>query len=203
MITTVHTTCGFLSLLFGAYIFLTRKGTRRHILVGRLYCAALVTLNLTAFGIYRMFGTFIQGGINTINPVDVSAIRVPGAELREALLPEGMVTFSVGTSENTSLELLWLYDWGRTVIDPPGSYWIHQFRKRFHQHLDGVGWNKLRVPKGDIPSSRTLEMNILPGAFPTAPEVVAIGEDKIRRPSLEKTKRWQHIEDIKPPDIGA
>ncbi|MFQ5528164.1 MAG: DUF1302 domain-containing protein [Thermoanaerobaculia bacterium] len=67
--------------------------------------------------------TFIQGGINTINPVDVSAIRVPGAELREALSPEGMVTFSVGTSVNTSLELVYLYDWGRTKIDPPGSYW--------------------------------------------------------------------------------
>ena len=27
--------------------------------------------------------TFIQGGINAINPVDVSALRVPGAELRD------------------------------------------------------------------------------------------------------------------------
>jgi hypothetical protein len=67
--------------------------------------------------------TFIQGGINAINPVDVSAIRVPGAELREALLPEGMVTASIGTSANTTLELLYLYDWGRTKIDPAGSYW--------------------------------------------------------------------------------
>jgi hypothetical protein len=29
--------------------------------------------------------TFIQGGINAINPVDVSALRVPGAELRNLL----------------------------------------------------------------------------------------------------------------------
>jgi hypothetical protein len=67
--------------------------------------------------------TFIQGGINTINPVDVSAIRVPGAELRDALLPEGMVSASIGTSLNTTLELFYLYDWGQTRIDPPGSYW--------------------------------------------------------------------------------
>jgi len=66
--------------------------------------------------------TFIQGGINTINPVDVSAIRVPGAELREALLPEGLFSFSLGLSENTSLELVYIYDWGRTKIDPPGTY---------------------------------------------------------------------------------
>ncbi len=66
--------------------------------------------------------TFIQGGINVINPVDVSALRVPGAELRDALLPEGMVLASLGTSANTSLDLLYLYDWGRIWIDPPGSY---------------------------------------------------------------------------------
>jgi hypothetical protein len=67
--------------------------------------------------------TFIQGGINAINPIDVSAIRVPGAELRDALLPEGLVSFNIGTSLNTSLEFFYLYDWGRTRIDPTGSYW--------------------------------------------------------------------------------
>jgi hypothetical protein len=67
--------------------------------------------------------TFIQGGINAINPIDVSAIRVPGAELRDALLPEGMVSASIGTSLNSSLEFFYLYDWGRTRIDPAGSYW--------------------------------------------------------------------------------
>ena len=34
--------------------------------------------------------TFIQGGINVINPIDVSALRVPGAELKDALVPVGM-----------------------------------------------------------------------------------------------------------------
>ncbi len=66
--------------------------------------------------------TFIQGGINAINPVDVSAIRVPGAELREALSPEGLVWTSFSLTANTSLELLYLYDWDDTEIDPPGSY---------------------------------------------------------------------------------
>jgi len=66
--------------------------------------------------------TFIQNSINVINSVDVSAIRLPGSELREALLPEGMVFVNLGLSENTSLELLYLYDWQETEIDPPGSY---------------------------------------------------------------------------------
>lgn len=66
--------------------------------------------------------TFIQGGINAINPVDVSAIRLPGAELREALLPEGMLWASAGLTDNISIEGVAMYDWDRIRIDPPGSY---------------------------------------------------------------------------------
>jgi hypothetical protein len=66
--------------------------------------------------------TFIQNSINTINPVDVSKLRVPGAELREALLPEGLVWASFTTSANTSIEAFYLYDWGDVEVDPPGSY---------------------------------------------------------------------------------
>ena len=54
--------------------------------------------------------TFIQGGINAINPVDVSALRVPGAELRDALLPVGAVLLSVKPSKNTSIEGFYQYD---------------------------------------------------------------------------------------------
>ncbi len=67
-------------------------------------------------------GTFFQGGINTINPINVSAIRVPGAELKEALVPEGMVYGSFGLTDSTTLEALYLYDWDNTDVDPPGSY---------------------------------------------------------------------------------
>ena len=66
--------------------------------------------------------TFIQNSINVINPVDVSALRVPGAELRHALLGVNMVSFSLGTSENTTLEGFYQLAWEQTWIDPPGSY---------------------------------------------------------------------------------
>jgi len=66
--------------------------------------------------------TFIQNSINVINPVDVSAIRVPGAELREALVPIPMIAASLGTSENTSVEVFYQLRWEKTIIDPPGSY---------------------------------------------------------------------------------
>ncbi len=66
--------------------------------------------------------TFIQGGINSINPVDVTKLRVPGAELREALLPEGLVWANLALTEDTALELFYQYDWDDTEIDPPGSF---------------------------------------------------------------------------------
>jgi len=66
--------------------------------------------------------TFIQGGINAINPIDVAAIRGPGAELKEALLPEGMVWASAGLTENLSVEGVYIYDWGETKLEPKGTY---------------------------------------------------------------------------------
>jgi hypothetical protein len=66
--------------------------------------------------------TFIQGGLSSLNPVDVAAIRVPGAELREAFRPNGLVWGSVDLSDSISMEAFYQYDWEETVIDPPGTY---------------------------------------------------------------------------------
>ncbi len=67
--------------------------------------------------------TFIPGGINTLNHFDINALRLPGGELREAFLPQDMAWLSVGTSENTTLELVYQYDWDDTEPDASGSYW--------------------------------------------------------------------------------
>ena len=66
--------------------------------------------------------TFIQGGLSVINPVDVSALRVPGSELREAFRPQGMVWASFNLSQNLSVEGFYQYEWEDIVIDPPGTY---------------------------------------------------------------------------------
>ncbi len=66
--------------------------------------------------------TFIPNGINSINPVDVSKLRTPGSELKEALLPLKMVSGSLSVSENLTLEGFYLFDWDRTRIDPPGTF---------------------------------------------------------------------------------
>jgi len=66
--------------------------------------------------------TFIQNGINVINPVDVNALRAPGSRLRDALLPVPMVWGSISPTENTSLEGFYQLQWKEIEIDPAGSY---------------------------------------------------------------------------------
>ncbi|MDH3587929.1 MAG: DUF1302 domain-containing protein [Gammaproteobacteria bacterium] len=66
--------------------------------------------------------TFIQGGANVINHFNVSALRVPGAELREGLLPQDLAWFSVGLTPNTEIELVYQYDWDDTEPDAVGTF---------------------------------------------------------------------------------
>lgn len=66
--------------------------------------------------------TFIQSGINSINPVDVSALRVAGAELKEALLPVPMISFSTDLVTNLSFEGFYQFYWDNTEVEPMGTY---------------------------------------------------------------------------------
>ena len=66
--------------------------------------------------------TFIQGGINTLNHFDVSALRVPGSELKEAFLPQSMLFGSLGLAENLTFEGVYLLDWDPTEPEPTGSF---------------------------------------------------------------------------------
>ncbi|PFG11624.1 MULTISPECIES: DUF1302 domain-containing protein [unclassified Marinobacter] len=66
--------------------------------------------------------TFIPGGINTINPIDVNAFRAPGAELKDALLPVEMFYISAGITENVTIEGFVQTDWEKTRIDDCGTF---------------------------------------------------------------------------------
>jgi hypothetical protein len=90
--------------------------------------------------------TFIQGGINAINPVDVSALRVPGAELREAYLPIGAVKLSLKPSGSTSLEAFYQFTWEETHPDPVGSYFSTT-------DLAGAGASKVMLGFGSAPDT--------------------------------------------------
>lgn len=66
--------------------------------------------------------TFIQNGINSINPIDVNSLRAPGSELKDALLPVPMVWGSLGVTDNTSVEAFYQFGWRETEVDPAGSF---------------------------------------------------------------------------------
>ncbi|HEX4780502.1 MAG TPA: DUF1302 domain-containing protein [Usitatibacter sp.] len=66
--------------------------------------------------------TFIPGGINVINAVDVSKLRIPGSELKEALLPTSAIWASQELSKSTTIEGFYLGNWDKVRLDPRGSY---------------------------------------------------------------------------------
>lgn len=64
---------------------------------------------------------FIQG-INVISPLDVPAFRRPGTEVKEALLPVGMVYGNWGIPNGPSIEAFYQFQWQQTAIDACGTY---------------------------------------------------------------------------------
>ncbi|WP_137974354.1 DUF1302 domain-containing protein [Pseudomonas sp. F(2018)] len=66
--------------------------------------------------------TFIQNSINSINPVDVSAFRRPGAEVKEGLIPVNMFYVSQSLTDNLSAEAFYQLEWDQTVADNCGTF---------------------------------------------------------------------------------
>jgi hypothetical protein len=66
--------------------------------------------------------TFIQAGINSINPVDVTALRMAGSQLKEALLPVPLISLNAGITDNFSVEGFYQLYWDNTEIEPFGTY---------------------------------------------------------------------------------
>ena len=66
--------------------------------------------------------TFIPNGINVINSVDLSKLRIPGSELKEAFIPSTMLWASQELSKNASIEGFILGNFDKIKLDPRGSY---------------------------------------------------------------------------------
>jgi len=65
--------------------------------------------------------TLISHGIN-VNPVDIDRLKAPGAELKEAFIPVGMLWASLGLTENMTLEGFYQYQWHETRLPAAGTY---------------------------------------------------------------------------------
>ncbi|HEF4757921.1 TPA: DUF1302 domain-containing protein [Pseudomonas putida] len=66
--------------------------------------------------------TFIGSGINSINPIDVSAFRRPGAEIKEGLIPVNMFYVSQSLTDNLSADAFYQIEWDQTVVDNCGTF---------------------------------------------------------------------------------
>jgi len=66
--------------------------------------------------------TFIQNGINVINPIDVSATRKPGSEVKEFFTPILAAKAALGLPNNFSVEGFYQFKSDNIVPDPSGTY---------------------------------------------------------------------------------
>jgi hypothetical protein len=87
--------------------------------------------------------TFLPNGLNEVNHFDVTALQVPGAELKQALLPDEMAVFNLQLSKNLSTQLLYLFDWHEDIIEPTGAYFSTN-------DFAGPGGNKVFLGFGAI-----------------------------------------------------
>lgn len=65
---------------------------------------------------------FIQSPISGLNTIDISALRRPGAELKEGFTPSEMLYMNLGLTDNTSLEAFYQLKWRKTVLEGCGTY---------------------------------------------------------------------------------
>ncbi|RWU17176.1 DUF1302 domain-containing protein [Pseudomonas alkylphenolica] len=66
--------------------------------------------------------TFIGNSINSINPIDVAALRRPGAEIKEGLIPVNMLYVSQGLTDNITAEAFYQLEWDNSVVDNCGTF---------------------------------------------------------------------------------
>ncbi len=106
--------------------------------------------------------TFIQGGINVFNPVDVSQLHVAGAELKEALLPVNMLWGSYNVTQNFSVEATYLLEFAQTNPDPSGTYFSTN-------DFATIGGTYASLPFGLVPQPVKNPQNYYPVCFGGAP----------------------------------
>lgn len=86
---------------------------------------------------------YIPGGLNQVDYFDVTALQVPGAELKQALLGDDSAVFNLQLTSNLSAQLVYLFDWHEDIIEPAGAYFSTS-------DVAGAGGNKVVLGFGGI-----------------------------------------------------
>lgn len=113
---------------------------------------------------------FIQGGINTANYFELATLRLPGAEIKEALLPLASVFASYGMTLNLTAEAFYQFEWKNTEDAPVGTFFST------HDAFPGRGANNVVVDGRLV--GRIVEQQLadlvplpLPGVLPTGSDI--------------------------------
>jgi hypothetical protein len=101
--------------------------------------------------------TFIPGGLNQVDYFDTTALQVPGAELKQALLPDEMAVFNLQMTKNFSTQLLYLFDWHEDILEPNGAYFSTN-------NFAGAGGSQVFLGFGAI-SNRGVDFTSLGGGL--------------------------------------
>ncbi|WP_431688273.1 DUF1302 domain-containing protein [Hahella sp. NBU794] len=101
--------------------------------------------------------TFILGGVNIINPIDASAARAPGAEVKDVLLPVNMFYTSVGLSEDLTTEFFYQIEWEKAEADPCGTFFSNS-----DSAADGCGGI---VTTAQLPESQVINLDAGTGSL--------------------------------------
>ncbi|MNZ21420.1 hypothetical protein D3C78_384930 [compost metagenome] len=123
--------------------------------------------------------TFILNSINSINPIDVSAFRRPGAEIKEGLIPVNMFYLSQSLTDNLSAEAFYQIEWDQTVIDNCGTFF-----SQADVAADGCNDN-LRVLTNNLAAGQAVNA-ALPG---TALDIDQNGEGTLVRRAGDRDAR--------------
>ena len=111
--------------------------------------------------------TFIPGGLNQVDYFDVTALQVPGAELKQALLPDESAVLNLQLTKHLSTQLLYLFDWHKDIIEPDGAYFSTN-------DVAGAGGNRVILGFGAI-SDQGVDFSSLGGGvindFQTIPRL--------------------------------
>ena len=65
---------------------------------------------------------FLRNGLNSINPADISKLRVAGAEVRDVLEPIPAINVKTRISDKLSLEGFYQFRWVHTEIESAGTF---------------------------------------------------------------------------------
>ena len=112
----VHFISALLAMFIGGIVLLSKKGTQRHIYLGYVYAVLMFILNISAFMIYRLTGSF--------GPFHIAAI------LSTLTLVAGILPVYLRKPEKSWLEMHYeLMSW--SIIGLYAAFWSETFSRFF------------------------------------------------------------------------